>query len=144
MHGACATQLLFDIFDVDKRGKVTMAELDAMIRMLHGSPDADPELLRMLAVNGSADEDALAFEEFLQVWSPSFSSLVGVVIDRARASSQKRSVSVSCGIVGCKMCLLDAGLRAFRLRCSCCWYSLASVGLLSSSAWVLDVRYGCL
>ncbi|CAM9217683.1 unnamed protein product [Hapterophycus canaliculatus] len=59
-------KLLFDIFDVDKRGKVTMAELDAMIRMLHGSPDADPDLLKLLAVNGSADEDALTFEEFLQ------------------------------------------------------------------------------
>lgn len=61
-------QLLFDIFDVDKRGKVTMAELDAMIRMLYGSADADPEVLRLLAVNGSADEDALTFNEFLQVW----------------------------------------------------------------------------
>lgn len=59
---------MFDIFDVDKRGKVTMAELDAMIRMLYGSAEADPEVVQLLAVNGSGDEDALTFEEFLQVW----------------------------------------------------------------------------
>lgn len=62
-------KLLFDIFDVDKRGHVTMAELDAMLRMLHGSPEADAELLRLLAVHGSEDEDALTFDEFLQVGS---------------------------------------------------------------------------
>eukprot|EP00752_Nemacystus_decipiens_P002610 g2443.t1 len=61
------SKLLFDIFDVDKRGKVTMAELDAMIRMLYGTADADPEVVRLLAVNGSGDEDALTFDEFLQV-----------------------------------------------------------------------------
>ena len=44
-----------------------MAELDAMLRMLYGSVDADPEVLGMLAVNGSGDEDALTFDEFLQV-----------------------------------------------------------------------------
>ncbi|CAN0163265.1 unnamed protein product, partial [Ectocarpus sp. 13 AM-2016] len=59
-------KLLFGIFDVDKRGRVTMAELDAMVRMLYGSPDADPDLLKSLAVNGSGDEDALTFDEFLQ------------------------------------------------------------------------------
>lgn len=44
-----------------------MAELDAMLRMLYGSTDADPEVLKVLAVNGSEDEDALTFDEFLQV-----------------------------------------------------------------------------
>lgn len=44
-----------------------MAELDAMVRMLYGSPDADPDLMKALAVNGSGDEDSLTFEEFLQV-----------------------------------------------------------------------------
>lgn len=44
-----------------------MAELDAMVRMLYGSPDADPDLMKTLAVNGSGDEDALTFDEFLQV-----------------------------------------------------------------------------
>lgn len=53
---------------MDKRGKVTMAELDAMIRMLYGSAEAEAEVLRLLAVNGSGDEDALTFDEFLQVW----------------------------------------------------------------------------
>lgn len=52
---------------MDRTGKITMAELDAMQRMLCASPDADPELLELLAVNGRADEDALSFEEFLQV-----------------------------------------------------------------------------
>lgn len=61
-------QLLFDVFDVDKRGKVTMAELDAMIRMLYGSAEADPGVLRLLAVNGDGDNDSLTFDEFLQVW----------------------------------------------------------------------------
>eukprot|EP00903_Cladosiphon_okamuranus_P019985 g18360.t1 len=60
------SKLLFDIFDVDKVGKVTMAELDAMIRMLYGSAEADPDVLRLLAVNGSGDDDALTFDEFLQ------------------------------------------------------------------------------
>ena len=60
-------QLLFDIFDVDRRGKVTMAELDAMLRMLYGSPEADPDLLRFFAINGDGDEDSLAFDEFAQV-----------------------------------------------------------------------------
>ncbi|CAM9895609.1 unnamed protein product [Ectocarpus sp. 4 AP-2014] len=65
-------KLLFGIFDVDKRGRVTMAELDAMVRMLYGSPDADPDLLKALAVNGSGDEDALTFDEFLQAVQNNF------------------------------------------------------------------------
>lgn len=60
-------KLLFDIFDVDTSGKITMAELDAMLRMLYGSPDADPGLLELLAVNGSDDGDVLTFDDFLQV-----------------------------------------------------------------------------
>eukprot|EP00904_Undaria_pinnatifida_P011356 jgi/Undpi1/7350/HiC_scaffold_22.g09823.m1 len=61
------SKLLFDVFDVDRRGKVTMAELDAMLRMLYGSPEADPDLLKLLAINGEGDEDALSFDEFAQV-----------------------------------------------------------------------------
>lgn len=44
-----------------------MAELDAMLRMLYGSKEADPDLLKLLAIHGSDDEDALTFAEFLQV-----------------------------------------------------------------------------
>lgn len=68
-HARCFRygKLLFDIFDVDRRGNITMAELDAMLRMLYGSQDADPELLKLLAINGSGDDDALTFDEFLQV-----------------------------------------------------------------------------
>lgn len=44
-----------------------MAELDAMLRMLYGSPEADPDLLRFFAINGDGDEDCLAFDEFAQV-----------------------------------------------------------------------------
>lgn len=44
-----------------------MAELDAMLRMLYGSPEADPDLLQIFAINGDGDEDALAFDEFAQV-----------------------------------------------------------------------------
>lgn len=62
-----ALQLLFDIFDVDRRGKITMPELDAMLRMLYASEDADPKLLMLLGVNGSSDENALTFQEFLAV-----------------------------------------------------------------------------
>ncbi|CAM9446134.1 unnamed protein product, partial [Ascophyllum nodosum] len=59
-------KLLFDIFDVDRRGIITMAELDAMLRMLYASREADPDLLQLLAINGSGDEDTLTFDEFLQ------------------------------------------------------------------------------
>lgn len=44
-----------------------MPELDAMLRMLYASQDADPELLALLGVNGTGDEDALTFDEFLVV-----------------------------------------------------------------------------
>lgn len=60
-------KLLFDIFDVDRIGKITMAELDAMLRMLYGSLEADSDLLKMLAINGNGDEDALTFDEFCEV-----------------------------------------------------------------------------
>ncbi|CAM9561049.1 unnamed protein product, partial [Sphacelaria rigidula] len=60
-------QLIFDIFDVDKRGKMSMPEFDAMIRMLYATEDADPDLVRLLAINGSGDEDELSFQEFLGV-----------------------------------------------------------------------------
>lgn len=46
-----------------------MPELDAMLRMLSGSEEADRELLKLLGVNGSGDEDAMAFEELLAVRS---------------------------------------------------------------------------
>ncbi|CAM9925192.1 unnamed protein product, partial [Discosporangium mesarthrocarpum] len=38
---ALITKLVFDIFDVDKLGRVTMPELDAMLRMLGGGEEAD-------------------------------------------------------------------------------------------------------
>ncbi|CAM9426212.1 unnamed protein product, partial [Pylaiella littoralis] len=60
------SKLLFGIYDVDKRGRITMAELDSMLRMLYGTPDADPEVLKALAINGAEDEDALTFDEFVQ------------------------------------------------------------------------------
>ena len=44
-----------------------MAELDAMLRMLYGSPEADPDLVKIFAINGDGDEDALSFDEFAQV-----------------------------------------------------------------------------
>ena len=44
-----------------------MAELDAMLRMLYASREADPDLLQLLAINGSGDEDTLTFDEFSQV-----------------------------------------------------------------------------
>lgn len=58
-----------------------MAELDAMIRMLYGSAEADPEVLRLLAVNGSGDDDALTFKEFLEVrcWCLRWLSFVALV-----------------------------------------------------------------
>lgn len=52
---------------MDRRGKMTMPEFDAMLRMLYASQDADPDLVRLLAVNGSGDADELSFEEFLAV-----------------------------------------------------------------------------
>lgn len=55
-----------------------MAELDAMLRMLYGTPDADPEVLKLLAVNGSGDEDALTFEEFVQVTGPLLREMLGL------------------------------------------------------------------
>lgn len=44
-----------------------MAELDAMLRMLYDSPEANPDLLQIFAIHGDGDEDALAFDEFAQV-----------------------------------------------------------------------------
>lgn len=70
-------KLVFEIFDVDRQGIITMAELDAMLRMLHGSTEADPDLLRILAVNGSNDEDALTFDEFLKVYGRFLGQLPG-------------------------------------------------------------------
>lgn len=46
---------------------MTMPEFDAMLRMLYASQDADPNLVKLLAVNGSGDEDELSFQEFLAV-----------------------------------------------------------------------------
>lgn len=60
-------KFLFDIFDVDRRGKVSMPEFDAMLRMLYASQDADLNLVKLLAVNGSDDEDELSFDEFVAV-----------------------------------------------------------------------------
>lgn len=59
-----------------------MAELDAMLRMLYGTPDADPEVLRLLAVNGSGDEDALTLDEFVQVKGSLFREMLGLGVSQ--------------------------------------------------------------
>eukprot|EP00611_Tribonema_gayanum_P025157 TRINITY_DN5683_c0_g1_i6.p1 TRINITY_DN5683_c0_g1~~TRINITY_DN5683_c0_g1_i6.p1 ORF type:complete len:553 (-),score=200.04 TRINITY_DN5683_c0_g1_i6:1113-2576(-) len=58
---------VFLIFDVDARAFITVPECDALLRMLAGSAEADPAVLKLLAPHGDGDGDGIGYDEFLAV-----------------------------------------------------------------------------
>lgn len=98
-------RLVFDIFDCDRLRKLTVPELDAMIRMLYGTENADSGLLKLVSPRGNSDYDYITLEEFtavicnhVEVLQPAFElqrslrkRMLGVVTWEAKTKTRKET-----------------------------------------------------
>ena len=60
-------KLAYNIFDVDREGKIDMAEADAMLRMVYNVPKSDPEILEKMDVNKDGNISLEELEQLIEV-----------------------------------------------------------------------------
>ena len=60
-------KLAYNIFDVDRKGEIDMAEADAMIRMVYNVPKSDPGILEKMDVNKDGTISLVELEQLVEV-----------------------------------------------------------------------------
>ncbi|CAM9238022.1 unnamed protein product [Chrysoparadoxa australica] len=68
--------MVYGIFDVDNRKKLSYPEYDAMVRMLTNKPDADADIMKLLAIHGDEDDSMVSYDEFLGLVKAHFQILL--------------------------------------------------------------------
>jgi Ca2+-binding EF-hand superfamily protein len=56
-------QFVHDIFDIDNLRELTLPEFDAMLRMLYGTEEADPGIMKILR-SAATERDTICYEKF--------------------------------------------------------------------------------
>lgn len=60
------TKLAFNTLDVEQTGSISIAEADALLRMVYGSKKADPILLKQIDIDGDGDVSMAELQETVQ------------------------------------------------------------------------------